>query len=128
MDMDNRYTAVREVPIDSLIVDPLFAGLFIEDPVVVARITASIQRTGYDEARPIDIWKDGAGIGRHVLVEGHQRYRAAQAAGQQSIRVAYRHFDTGRGAEVGGRAAGQPPQRLEGGAVPLGPVRVQAGR
>ena len=86
--------AIREVPIDSLIVDPLFAGLFIEDPGVVARITASIKRNGYDEARPVDIWKDGAGTGRHVLVEGHQRYRAAQAAGQESIRVAYRHFDT----------------------------------
>lgn len=94
MEMDNRYTAIREIPIDSLIIDPLFAGLFIEDPGVVARVTVSIKRNGYDEARPVDIWKDGAGTGRHVLVEGHQRYRAAQAAGQESIRVAYRHFDT----------------------------------
>jgi ParB-like chromosome segregation protein Spo0J len=87
------YTAVREVPIDSLIVEPLFAGLFIEDPGVVARITASIKRDGYDEARPVDIWADGAGPGRHVLIEGHQRHRAAKTAGQETIRAAYRHFD-----------------------------------
>ena len=51
-----------------------------------------MKRNGYDEARPVDIWKDGAGTGRHVLVEGHQRYRAAQATGQETIRAAYRHF------------------------------------
>jgi ParB family chromosome partitioning protein len=89
------YTNIitRAVPIDSLVIDPLFAGLFLEEPDVVKRLTRDMRANGYDPQRAIDVWKDGAGRGRHVVVEGHQRLAAARRAGLTTVRVAYRHFD-----------------------------------
>jgi ParB-like nuclease domain len=83
----------REVPIESLVIDPRFAGLFIEEPATIDRIARSMRHHGYDPHRPIDVWKDGAGRGRHVVVEGHQRLAAAKRAGLAEVKIAYRHFD-----------------------------------
>jgi ParB family chromosome partitioning protein len=83
----------REVPIDSLVTHPLFLGLFIEEPDTISRIARDMRTNGYDPARPIDVWKDGAGRGRHIVVEGHQRLQAAREAGLTTVRIAYRHFD-----------------------------------
>jgi ParB family chromosome partitioning protein len=89
------YTNIttRDVPIDSLVIDARFAGLFIEEPDTIARITRDMKRNGFDRHRPIDVWKDGAGRGRHVVLEGHQRLAAAKAAGLETVRIAYRQFD-----------------------------------
>lgn len=82
----------REVSIDSLVIDPRFAGLFIEEPATVQRIAAGMRENGYDPHRAIDVWKNGAGRGKHVVVEGHQRLAAARAAGLTHVRIAYRDF------------------------------------
>jgi len=82
----------REVSIDSLVIDPRFAGLFIEEPATVQRIAAGMRENGYDPHRAIDVWKNGAGRGKHVVVEGHQRLAAARAAGLSHVRIAYRDF------------------------------------
>jgi ParB family chromosome partitioning protein len=91
MTITNAYT--REVPIDSLVIDPRFAGLFIEEPSTISRIARDMKRNGFDPYRPIDVWKDGAGRGKHVVLEGHQRLAAARAAGLETVRAAYRQFD-----------------------------------
>jgi len=83
----------REVAIDSLVIDSRFAGLFIEEPATIARIAKDMRATGYDPHRPIDVWKNGAGRGKHIVVEGHQRLAAARAADLRTVRIAYRDFD-----------------------------------
>jgi ParB family chromosome partitioning protein len=85
-------TSTREVPIDSLVIDPSFAGLFIEEPDTVRRIARDMRANGFDPHRPIDVWRDGAGRGRHVVLEGHQRLSAAKAARLEKVRIAYRSF------------------------------------
>jgi ParB-like chromosome segregation protein Spo0J len=92
--MDTTFTTsttTREISIDRLVIDPEFASLYIEDPPVIERITRSMRQHGFDPHRPIDVWKDGAGRGRHVVMEGHQRLIAAQRAGLTTVRVAFRH-------------------------------------
>jgi len=82
------------VPMGSLVIDQRFTGLFIEEPATIDRITRDMQKRGFDLYRPLDIWRDGDGPGRHVLVEGHQRYQAAQKAKLKNVPVAYRTFDS----------------------------------
>lgn len=81
----------REIEIDRLTVDPTFAALFIEEPATIRWISASMRESGFEPHRPIDVWKDGGGRGKHVVIEGHQRLAAARAAGLTTVRIAYRH-------------------------------------
>jgi ParB-like chromosome segregation protein Spo0J len=84
----------RAVPLDVLVVDPLFSQLFLEDPDLVKSISLSMRTSGFDRERKIDVWKDGAGRGKHIVLEGHQRLKAARKAGLDKVLVAYRAFDS----------------------------------
>jgi hypothetical protein len=68
----------------------LFASLFLQEPDVIKRIAADMRTHGFDPHRPIDVWKDGAGRGKHIILEGHQRVAAAKRVGLTAVRVAYR--------------------------------------
>jgi ParB-like chromosome segregation protein Spo0J len=82
----------RGVPPHVLVEDPLFSDLYLQEPDLVKRIAASMRRDGFDPHRAIDVWKDGAGRGKHIVLEGHQRLAAAMKAGLTEVRVAYRDF------------------------------------
>src|SRR5687768_272546 len=91
---DDTRAYSRNVPLTSLVEDPLFSNLFLPDPDVIKRIVVSMRTTGFDIHRAIDVWKDGAGRGKHIVLEGHQRLTAAKRAGLTEVRVAYRDFDS----------------------------------
>ena len=84
-------TYTKDLPITELTIDPQFAALFPQDSALVAHLAADMASNGYDEARPIDVWREGNGP--LVVVEGHQRLAAAKKVGVETIRVAYRHFE-----------------------------------
>lgn len=84
----------RDVSLSALVVDPVFANLFLQDPELVKSIAADIRLHGFDPHRPIDVWKDGASRGKHIVCEGHQRLAAAKRVGLTEVRVAYREFET----------------------------------
>ncbi len=87
----NTNVTIREIAIDKLVIDPLFAGMFIQERDTIKRISRSIRANGYDPSHPIAVWKDGAGRGRHIVLEGHQQIEAAKAAGLTTVLAAFRH-------------------------------------
>jgi ParB-like chromosome segregation protein Spo0J len=80
----------KSIAITALVEDPVFAGLFLQEPETIAGITADMKKHGFDPHRPIDVWRDARGRGRHVVLEGHQRLAAARKAGLTEVYVAYR--------------------------------------
>jgi ParB-like chromosome segregation protein Spo0J len=80
----------RSIPLSALHEDPLFAGLFLQEKDTIAAIAADMKQHGFDPHRPIDVWRDARGRGRHVVLEGHQRLAAARKAGLTEVYVAYR--------------------------------------
>src|SRR5262245_52742604 len=80
----------RSIPIPALREDPAFAGLFLQEKETIAGIAADMKKHGFDPHRPIDVWRDARGRGRHVVLEGHQRLAAARKAGLTEVYVAYR--------------------------------------
>ncbi len=80
----------RDVPTASLIEDPLFKGLFLADRKLITQLAANMHVHGFDKAKPIDVWKNGDGRGRHVVLDGHQRLAAARKAGLSEVHVVYR--------------------------------------
>jgi hypothetical protein len=82
----------RSIALTALVVDPLFAGLFLQEKETIAALTANMKKYGFDPYRPIDVWKDGAGRGKHIVCEGHQRLTSARKAGLTEVYVAYREF------------------------------------
>src|SRR5262245_56110605 len=81
----------RKVAITSLHTDPQFANLFFREKSLVTSLVAKMKQ-GFDRHRPIDVWRDGLGRGKHLVVEGHTRFEAAQKAGLTEVYVAYREF------------------------------------
>ena len=92
--LDTRRAYSRDVDITSLVEDPLLLSLFLQEPDVVRRIADNMRKFGFDVHRPIDVWTDGAGKGKHIILEGHQRLEAAKRAGLTKVRVAYRDLPT----------------------------------
>jgi ParB-like chromosome segregation protein Spo0J len=80
----------KSVPISALHEDPAFAGLFLQEKDVIAGLAAEMKKHGFDPHRPIDVWKNARGHGKHVVLEGHQRLAAARKAGLTEVYVAYR--------------------------------------
>lgn len=80
----------RDVPTAFLVEDPLFKNLFLPDPKLITQLAARMRAHGFDQARPIDVWKNGAGRGRHIVLDGHQRLAAAKKAGLETVHVVYR--------------------------------------
>jgi hypothetical protein len=72
MDIDD-YVVVN--PNDLLAREP-FARLFKVQDEVVERITTSMKARGFDPSHPIHIWRR-----ENCIVDGHQRVKAALAAG-----------------------------------------------
>lgn len=80
----------RDVPTTALVEDPVFKHLFLPDATLITQLAAAMRARGFDPARPIDVWKDGAGRGRHIVLDGHQRLAAAKRAGLRAVHVVYR--------------------------------------
>jgi len=91
---DERRAYSRDVDLTTLVEDPLLLSLFLQEPDVIRRIADNMRKYGFDVHRPIDVWKDGAGRGKHIILEGHQRLDAAKRAGLTMVRVAYRELPT----------------------------------
>jgi ParB-like chromosome segregation protein Spo0J len=80
----------KSLPITALYEDPAFSGLFLQEHDVIVRMAAEMKHQGFDPYRPIDVWKDGRGRGKHIVLDGHQRLAAARKAGLTEVYVAYR--------------------------------------
>lgn len=76
---------VRVVPTNDLKVRAPFKGLFPIDPEVKAAITDSMARTGYDQSKPIDVWKEAG-----IVIDGHTRRESANEAGLDRV-VIFEH-------------------------------------
>src|SRR5262245_26515413 len=80
----------RSIALTALHEDPMFANLFLQEKETIAAIAADMKKHGFDPHRPIDVWRDARGRGKHVVLEGHQRLAAARRAGLTEVYVAYR--------------------------------------
>ena len=78
---------VRYVAPDELRVREPFIDLFPVEPAMLATITESMRKNGYDLSKSINIWSD-----ENVVVDGHTRLRAAIAAGINSVPICYHNF------------------------------------
>ena len=65
-----------------------FKDLFTIKPSVLADITDSMKKNGYDEAFPLILWAGHGG----VLVDGHTRLQAAKDAGVLDVAVVMHDF------------------------------------
>ena len=65
-----------------------FKDLFTIKPSVLADITDSMKKKGYDEAFPLILWAGHGG----VLVDGHTRLQAAKDAGVLDVAVVMHDF------------------------------------
>ncbi|NIZ19904.1 ParB/RepB/Spo0J family partition protein [Entomospira culicis] len=83
--MDGQNKA-RLLPIGDLKLEETYASLFSMDADVLAEITASMQKDGYDQARPIVV------NSQLVVIEGHTRLQAAKHAGLTYVPVYIRAF------------------------------------
>src|SRR5271157_1415943 len=77
--------------IDDLLLEEPFKSLFpIRDEIKEA-IKSHMQEHGYDESKPIDVWKRASQDGfEYVLVDGFTRARAAKEIGHLTV-TAYLH-------------------------------------
>lgn len=68
-------------PRELLIKDP-FRSLFPINPAILEAIKESMQASGFDNSKPIDVW-----AGRRVVVDGHTRLRAAIEADISKVAI-----------------------------------------
>ena len=80
MASESGITSRRQLAPGSLVVAPELEALFPTNEVAPL-LSERIAVDGFDPHRPIDAWTDGAGRGRHVVLEGHTRLQAAKHAG-----------------------------------------------
>ena len=79
------------INIDDLLLEEPFRSLFPIREEVKEAIKAHMQEHGYDESKPIDVWKRATQDGfEYVLVDGFTRIRAAKEIGRLTVR-AYLH-------------------------------------
>ncbi len=67
---------------------PPFRGLFPMEGKILNEIMWDIERSGFDNSKPIVLWGD-----KSLVVDGHTRLRAARKAGLYDIPVAMKCFD-----------------------------------
>jgi len=65
-----------------------FRDLFPIEDNIVKEIMWDIQKKGFDESKPLVLWK-----GKSVVIDGHTRLRAARKAGLYHVPVAMKDFD-----------------------------------
>lgn len=72
----------KRVPVKNIVIrEPFISALPINSHDVY-EITQSMRESGYDESKPVHIWKE-----ENILVDGHTRLKAAKAAGIEDIPV-----------------------------------------
>jgi len=76
---------VMEVPVWALRTVAPFKTLFPEDECVFADILQDMEEHGFDPAHPIIVWN-------MLVIDGHTRLKAAQAAGIEKVPVYVRSF------------------------------------
>jgi len=65
-----------------------FRDLFPIEDNIVKELYWDMQKSGFDESKPIVLWK-----GKSVVIDGHTRLRAARKAGIYQVPVALKEFD-----------------------------------
>jgi ParB family chromosome partitioning protein len=77
--------------IDELLLEEPFKSLFPIRDQVRSAIRSHMQEHGYDESKPVDVWKRATQDGfEYVLVDGFTRARAAKEIGRLTV-MAYLH-------------------------------------
>src|SRR5208337_1625716 len=80
-----------KINIDDLLLEEPFKSLFPIREEVKEAIKVHMQEHGYDESKPIDVWRRATQDGFvHVLVDGFTRIRAAKEIGRLTV-TAYLH-------------------------------------
>jgi ParB family chromosome partitioning protein len=83
------------INIDDLLLEEPFKSLFPIREEIKEAIKAHMQEHGYDESKPIDVWKRSSHDGfKYVLVDGFTRIRAAKEIGRLTV-TAYLHSFAG---------------------------------
>ena len=89
-----RRIEALEIDIDNLVLEEPFRSLFIIHEEIKSAIRSHIQKHGYDESKPVDVWKRPTEDGfDYVLVDGFTRTQAAREAGRLTV-TAYLHAFT----------------------------------
>jgi protein gp37 len=77
------------VPINELTTEPPFDALFAIQPGRLAEIVEAMRDAGFDEARPLDVWRRGDA---DVVIDGHTRLQAAREIGLERVPVVFHEF------------------------------------
>jgi len=91
---------VKYIPIDKIVIDPEFSGMFKPVEKVVDTICQSIIEDDFHKEEPVTLWAfhyihtDGKQCYNLILVDGHQRYYAAKKAGKDEIPYIEKNFES----------------------------------
>ena len=86
-----RRIEALEIAISDLILEEPFKSLFAIREDIKNAIRSHMQEHGYDESKPVDVWKRPSEDGLdYVLVDGFTRTQAAKEAGRLTV-TAYLH-------------------------------------
>src|SRR5208337_4057698 len=90
-----RRIEALEIAISDLVLEEPFKSLFAIRENIKNAIRSHMQEHGYDESKPVDVWKRSGTDGfDYVLVDGFTRTQAAKEAGRLTV-TAYLHaFDS----------------------------------
>jgi len=90
-----RRIEALEIAISDLVLEEPFKSLFAIREDIKNAIRSHMQEHGYDESKPVDVWKRSGKDGfDYVLVDGFTRTQAAEEAGRLTV-TAYLHaFDS----------------------------------
>ena len=90
-----RRIEALEIAISDLVLEEPFKSLFAIREEIKNAIRSHMQEHGYDESKPVDVWKRSGPDGfSYVLVDGFTRTQAAKEAGRLTV-TAYLHAFTG---------------------------------
>jgi ParB family chromosome partitioning protein len=79
------------VNVDDLLLEEPFKSLFLIRDEIKEAIKTHMQEHGYDESKPVDVWKRATRDGfEYVLVDGFTRAQAAKEIGRLTV-IAYLH-------------------------------------
>lgn len=86
-----RRIEALEIAINDLVLEEPFKSLFAIREDIKNAIRSHMQEHGYDESKPVDVWKRSTQDGfDYVLVDGFTRTQAAREAGRLTV-TAYLH-------------------------------------